>query len=121
MLIVDVNTLGTVSKLYLADKIVVNCIYAENIEYVSGVDRTFCDGFTLFNELTLRNSRSGTEGKEVFLSFACFFIGNDDVRILLDCFEGNGTVDFLKQSKILGLSCFEKLFDTGKTLCDVGA
>ena len=64
------------------------------------------------------DSSSCAESEKIFFSFAGV-TGNNDVVVTLDLFDGNVTFDFADDGERLGLSCFEELFNTGKTLCDV--
>ena len=119
MLIVDINTLCTVSVLYFGNDILLNRlrslglknilrIFGSGYQHISGLDLVSVVYETAY---TVRNS-------DLFLGFK-LIVGNYYYIALLFLGDTHSTVNLGDKGAALRSSCLEKLLNTRKTLCDI--
>ena len=70
--------------------------------------------------LTVFNADAQAVSDKVAAFFAAHLVLNNNILAVLNLLERNSTADFADDSKGLGLTSLEELFNSGKTLCNIG-
>ncbi len=121
MLIVDINALSAINLLNFGDNVFLNCLLAFNSEDILRIGRTGSQFLSFFDMVTLFNFKTGTVRNKNLAFFFRFGIGNRriyGVLYLAECYR-SGVLG--KNSHNFRMTYFEKLLNSGKTLCDVSA
>ena len=119
MLIVDIYTLQTVNPLYLADHVILHGTHTLDRKDIVWIYTTLCQLITGLKLLSLQNLDTGTVWDQISLAVTGFFIGYDNLTLLLSITNAYSTAELSDDCKTLRLTCLEKLLDTRKTLCDI--
>ena len=119
MFIIDFYTLQTIYSLYFLNHVILNGTYSFNLQNIMWIYRTFCQFITCFKYLSILNLNTGAIRNQVSLGVSIFVVCNNDFTFLLSIFNGSNTFDFCDNRKTFWLSCFKKLLDTRKTLCNI--
>ena len=83
------------------------------------VDTTFCQFITSSQFLAILHLNSGSIRDQIGLGYTFLVICHGNLAFLLVILNNSYTFNFGNNRKTFGLSCFKKLLDTGKTLCDI--
>jgi len=118
MLIININTLNTINLLNFTKHIILNSSYAKDSNDIMWVLWTFCDFFTLNNNLSFLNLNSCISWYRISF-WVTLIISNYNICLLLCLRKANNTTEFCKNCKALWLSCLEKFLYSRKTLSNV--
>ena len=80
---------------------------------------TFSQFITGLQHLSVNYLDTGAVRNQICLGLTGFFVSNDNLTLLLCITQLGFSTKLCDNGKTLGLSCLEKLLDTGKTLCDI--
>ena len=122
MLIVDVNRLRTVNALDFLDDILIYRIQTQNAHDVGGSLVTLGQTLTDLNMVAIVDRHSHTVGDRVLVQLARV-VSLDGDFMDIDHLTGgdmSNTADLGHDRGLLGCSRLEELFDTGKTLRNIG-
>ena len=119
MLIGNINTLQTVNSLYFTDHVILYGTDSLDLQKVMRIYTTFGKFITGLQYRTVCDLDTGSVRDQVSLGLSVFRIGNDNFTLLLGILNRSYAAKFCNNCKSLRLTCFKKLLDTGKTLCDI--
>ena len=119
MLVVDINALQAVNLLHLGDDVVLYRKYAHYIKHICGIYGALGDLVALVYKSSLMHPYLVAVGHGIVFLRTCLGIREYNVSYLLYFLYAAGTCASCDNSRILGLSRFKQLLNTGKTLCDI--
>ena len=121
MLVVDINALRAVNLLYLGDDVVLYCLYAVYGEDIRGIYGTLRQRAALRNKVAVGDLELEAKGDRILLlcGIGNVLAGNDNVAHFLFLDNAHGAVYAGNDRSALRSAALEKLFNTGKTLCDI--
>ena len=119
MFIVNIYTLQTVYPLHFPHHVILNGTNAFNLQNIVWINRTFCQLISGFQHRTVKNFNSCAVRNHIRFGFTNAVIGHDNLTFFFGFFYFRTTANLCDDGKTLRFTCFKKLLDTRKTLCDV--